>query len=133
MSIGQKLLLLIISIFFLTGCDSSISNIDTNSLIGMSKEEILKLIFEKCPKDKYGETNIGAWEIENGRRLYLINFYYKSIQAAMKDDRLMNKNIWEMKAKCKFPFSIYQKEESLEIYFEKGYVIKVKRKYWYKT
>lgn len=133
MSIGQKLLLLIISIFFLTGCDSSISNIDTNSLIGMSKEEILKLIFEKCPKNKYGETNIEAWEIENGRRLYLINFYYKSIQAAMKDDRLMNKNIWEMKAKCKFSFSIYQKEECLEIYFEKGYVIKVKRKYRYNT
>ncbi|HJH03208.1 MAG TPA: hypothetical protein K8W19_04180 [Victivallis vadensis] len=128
----QRVLLFIVSlcVVFLLGCDS---DIDSNSLIGMSKEEILRLAFAKCPKNTNGELNIGAWEIEkNGKKSYQ-NFYYKSFEAAKMDIRLMSSNIWEIGKKYKFSFSIQRKEECLELFFEKGNVVKVEKTYWDKT
>lgn len=122
----MRILLLISIIIFLTGCNSGV---DINPKIGMSKKEVLRLIFDKCPKDENGEINIKV--VENRKTSYE-NFYYKSLKNAMEDIRLMNSNFWEIKNNYKFSFSNLLKEKYLEIHFEKGRVIKLEDTYWYK-
>ena len=96
------LFILGLCVFFFMGCDA---DINPNSLIGMSKSEVLRLAFEKYPLNNNGELNIGTWKIEkNGKKSYQ-NFYYKSPDAAMKDSNLMDCDIWEIGKKYKFSFS----------------------------
>lgn len=115
---------------FLCGCDE---DLDAGVLIGMSRENVLRLAFAKCKKDKYGELDIGVWELEkNGKKSYQ-NYYYKSYEEAKSDPRLMNSNIWEIDKKDKFSFSIFQREECLLLTFEKDKVVKVEKTCWNKT
>lgn len=114
---------------FLCGCDE---DLDAGALIGMSRENVLRLAFAKCPKVN-GELNIGVWEVEkNGKKSYQ-NFYYRSFGEARKDDRLMNSKFWEIGEKRIFTFSIYRREEHLLLTFENGKVVKVEKAYWNKT
>ena len=114
---------------FLCGCDE---DLDAGSLIGMSRENVLRLAFAKSPKVN-GELNIGVWEVEkNGKKSYQY-FYYRSFGEARKDDRLMNSKFWEVGEKRKFTFSIYQRVERLLLTFENGKVVKVEKTYWDKT
>ena len=124
------LFILGLCVFFFMGCDA---DINPNSLIGMSKSEVLRLAFEKYPLNNNGELNIGTWKIEkNGKKSYQ-NFYYKSPDAAMKDSNLMDCDIWEIGKKYKFSFSIQQKEECLVLLFKQEKVIEVEKDYWDKT
>lgn len=117
---------------FHSGCDTE-PDVDPNSLIGMSKGDVLRLVFERCPKNANGEINIGTWEIEkNGKRSYM-NFYYKSLKDAADDTRLMGNDIWEILKKERFSVSILTKVECLDLFFEKGVVVKVEKNYWYNT
>lgn len=128
----QKILLLIFSLytFLFTGCDS---DINPNSLLGKSKDYVLRFAFEKCSLDNNRELNIGIWKVEkNGKKSYQ-NFYYKSLDAALKDSRLMDSDIWEIGKRYKFSFSIQQKEECFELFFKRGKVVKIEKKYWNKT
>lgn len=129
MSGRQKVLLFLTVIFFLSGCNS---NIDISPTIGMSKEETLRLIFDKCPKDENGEINIATFNVVENRTTSYENFYYKSFTNAMADIRLINSNFWEIKDNYNFSFSNLLKEKCLEIYFENGQVIKIKETYKYK-
>ena len=128
----KKIRLFVLSLFafLFVGCDS---DINPNSLIGMSKKEVLRLAFERGTLDNNGELNIGAWKVEkNGKRSYQ-NYYYKSLDVALKDSRLMDCDIWEIWKKYKFSFSISKKEECLEVLFKHGMVFKVEKKHWNKT
>ena len=128
----KKIRLFVLSLFafLFVGCAS---DINPNSLIGMSKKEVLRLAFERGTLDNNGELNIGAWKVEkNGKRSYQ-NYYYKSLDVALKDSRLMDCDIWEIGKKYKFSFSISKKEECLEVLFKHGKVFKVEKKHWNKT
>lgn len=128
----RRMLLFFFSLytFLFIGCDSDIS---PNSLLGMSKSDVLRFVFEKYTLDNNGELNIGIWKVEkNGKRSYQ-NFYYKSLNAALKDPCLMDSDIWEIGKKYGFSFSIQQKEECFELFFEQGKVVKIEKKYWDKT
>lgn len=128
----QKSLLFIFSLcaFLFAGCDS---DLDPDSLIGMSKNEVIRSAFEKCNSDANGELNIGTWEVEeNGKRSYR-NHYYKSPDAALKNSSLMACDIWEIGKKYKFSFSILKKEECFEALFKDGKAFKVEKRHWNKT
>ena len=97
----RKIRLFVLSLFafLFVGCDA---DINPSSLIGMSKKEVLHLAFEKGTLDNNGELNIGTWKVEkNGKRSYQ-NYYYKSLDVALKDPRLMDCDIWEIGKKYKF-------------------------------
>ena len=59
----KKIRLFVLSLFafLFVGCDP---DINPNSLIGMSKKEVLRLAFERGTLDNNGELNIGAWKVE---------------------------------------------------------------------
>lgn len=128
----QKILLFIFSLcaFLFVGCDA---DINTNSLLGMSKEQVLCLAFEKCSLDNNGVLNIGVWQIEGNKKKSYKNLYYKSQAAAMRDLNLMECDIWEIDKKYKFSFSIQRKEQCLVLFFKKDKVVKVEKDYWDKT
>ena len=64
----RRMLLFFFSLytFLFIGCDS---DINPNSLLGMSKSDVLRFVFEKYTLDNNGKLNIGIWKVEkNGKR-----------------------------------------------------------------
>jgi len=105
---------------------------DPTPLIGLTKEEVLKLAFDQYPKIGHGELNILVHQIsEYGNTLYN-NLYYKTLEDAKNDTKLMSCDVWETNERKKFSISIFQKVEVYVFYFENGNVVDVKTKIWYR-
>ena len=109
------------------------SAFDPTPLIGLTKEEVLELAFDRYPKIGHGELNIIVQRTNKyGKLGPCENLYYKTIEEAKNDAKLMSSDIWETNERKKFSISILQKVEVYVFYFENGKVVNVERKNWYR-
>ena len=119
----KTLLFLMLScLFLLTGCGSKKTHhLDPNTLVGMTKDEVLTLAFAKCSKTTTGGLYIYVQEI-NCFAGHEFNTLADAKSAAVLKDR----DIWELDeikvSTSSFPFSAM---EGLVLYFTDGRVVKV--------
>ncbi len=112
----------------LSGCDSD-CDVDPGALAGMSKKDVLRLVFRKCSADENGEIKIGIWQLlrDGGYQ----DLYFKSFNDAANDAVLMSSDDWEIAHKHRYRLSIpFVKEEGLRVFFDKGVVVRVGKSVW---
>ena len=104
---------------------------DPAPLIGLTKEEVLELAFDQYPK--YGdELNICVRRINQYGNTSYVNRYYKTLEEAKNDARLMGWDVWETNGRKKFSLSLFQiPVEYYVFYFEDGKVVNVETTIWY--
>ena len=103
---------------------------DPTPLIGLTKEEVLELAFDRYPKIGHGELNIIVQRTNKyGKLGPYENLYYKTLEDAKNDAILMSSDIWRTNERKKF--SIFQKVEIYVFYFENGKVVNVETTIWY--
>lgn len=105
---------------------------DPAPLIGLTKEEVLELAFDQYPKNGRGELNILVHEINQYGNTSYVNRYYKNLEEAKNDARLMGWDVWETNGRKKFSLSLFQiPVEYYVFYFEDGKVVNVETTIWY--
>ena len=105
---------------------------DPAPLIGLTKEEVLELAFDQYPKNGRGELNILVHEINQYGNTSYVNRYYKTLEEAKNDARLMGWDVWETNGRKKFSLSLFQiPVEYYVFYFEDGKVVNVETTIWY--
>ena len=105
---------------------------DPSPLIGLTKEEVLELAFDQYPKNGRGELNILIHEINQYGNTSYVNRYYKTLEEAKNDARLMGWDVWETNGRKKFSLSLFQiPVEYYVFYFEDGKVVNVETTIWY--
>ena len=125
------LALLALLVFLLVSVAERDSDFDPSPLIGLTKEEVLELAFDRYPKIGHGELNIIVQRTNKyGKLGPYENLYYKTLEDAKNDASLMSSDIWETNERKKF--SIFQKVEIYVFYFANGKVVNVERKNWYR-
>lgn len=97
--------------------------------IGKTKQEVLEIIFKESPRLNDGSLNIMT---VTSQRKYN-NYYYKTMDDAIKDEKLMATEIWQVDFRKEFAISIFHHETAIELYFENGKVVKYKISNWSKT
>ena len=106
---------ILITILFSTACDKK--NMDPN------------MLFKESPRLNDGSLNIMT---VTSQRKYN-NYYYKTMDDAIKDEKLMAAEIWQVDFRKEFAISIFHHETAIELYFENGKVVKYKISNWSKT
>lgn len=98
---------------------------DPAPLIGLTKEEVLELAFDQYTKTRDGELVIRMQSInQHGNKSYSTH-YYKTLEEAKNDAKLMSCDIWQTNPRKKFSISIYQKLEFYSFHYENGKVVGV--------
>ena len=107
---------------------------DPAPLIGLTKEEVLELAFDQYPKNGHGELNICVQRINQyGRLGPYENLYYKTLEEAKNDPKLMSSDIWETNERKKFSLSMIQRPREVYVFiFENGKVVNVKTNIFYR-
>ena len=119
----KTLLFLMLScLLLLTGCGSKKTHhLDPNTLVGMTKDEVLTLAFAKCSKTTTGGLYIYVQEIN-----CFAGHEFNSLADAKSAAALKDRDIWELDeikvSTSSFPFSAM---EGLVLYFTDGRVVKV--------
>ena len=120
-------LFILITILFSTACDKK--NIPPDIFIGKTKQEVLEIIFKESPRLNDGSLNIMT---VTSQRKYN-NYYYKTMNDAVKDEKLMTAEIWQIDFRKEFAISIFQHVKAIELYFKDGKVIRYEISNWRKT
>ena len=102
---------------------------DPNMFIGKTKQEVLEIIFKESPRLNDGSLNIMT---VTSQRKYN-NYYYKTMNDAIKDEKLMTAEIWQVDFRKEFAISIFQHVKAIELYFKEGKVIRYEISKWKKT
>ena len=118
---------ILITILFSTACDKK--NIPPDIFIGKTKQEVLEILFKESPRLNDGSLNIMT---VTSQRKYN-NYYHKTMDDAIKDEKLMAAEIWQVDFRKEFAISIFHHETAIELYFENGKVVKYKISNWSKT
>ena len=98
---------------------------DPTPLIGLTKEEVLELAFDQYTKSRDGTLGIRGQSINQYGNKSYSNHYYKTLEEAKNDAKLMSCDVWQTIGRKKFSISIYQKLELYTFYFENGKVVDV--------
>ena len=98
---------------------------DPAPLIGLTKEEVLELAFDQYTKSRDGTLGIRGQSINQYGNKSYSNHYYKTLEEAKNDAKLMSCDVWQTIGRKKFSISIYQKLEFYTFYFENGKVVDV--------
>ena len=126
------LAVLVLLVFVLVSVAEDDSDFDPAPLIGLTKEEVLELAFDQYPKNGRGELNILVHEINQYGNTSYVDRYYKTLEEAKNDARLMGWDVWETNGRKKFSLSLFQiPVEYYVFYFEDGKVVNVETTIWY--
>ena len=98
---------------------------DPAPLIGLTKEEVLELAFDQYTKSRDGTLGIRGQSINQYGNKSYSNHYYKTLEEAKNDAKLMSCDVWQIIGPKKFSISIYKKMELYVFYFENGKVMDV--------
>ena len=118
---------ILMTILFSTACDKK--NITPDIFIGKTKQEVLEILFKESPRLNDGSLNIMT---VTSQRKYN-NYYYKTMDDAIKDEKLMTAEIWQVDFRKEFAISIFQHVKAIELYFKEGKVIRYEISKWKKT
>ena len=125
----KTLLFLMLScLFLLTGCGSKEKHcLDPNTLVGMTKDEVLTLAFANCSRNKAtGELHISVEETTQYGTRHFSGHEFKTLADAKSAAALRDSDTWELDeitvSTSSFPFSA---REILVLYFTDGRVVKV--------
>ena len=116
---------LVLLVFVLVSVAEDDSDFDPAPLIGLTKEEVLELAFDQYTKSRDGTLGIRGQSINQYGNKSYSNHYYKTLEEAKNDAKLMSCDVWQTIGRKKFSISIYQKLELYTFYFENGKVVDV--------
>ena len=123
-------LFVLVMVLFFTACDKK--NIPPDLFTGKTKQEVLEIIFKESPRTYDGSLNIMIVTTEQKYRK-CNNLYYKNLDDALKDPRLMTAEIWQVDFRKVFAISIFQHVRAIELHFKDGKVVKCEITTWKET
>ena len=108
----------------LVGCRT---NITPDQLYGMTKEDVLKLVFSRCKRTSNDEIVIGIRKSQSDKERYEIYTYgdhfFKSLEEALCDKQLNGCSLWIIDRRHRLSF--IQRDRAFAVYFEDGIVKRI--------
>lgn len=109
----------LLTMILLSGCDEK--SFSKEQFIGKARKEVLASAFEKCER-RMGKEKTVVIEIVSPSGS-LDNRYYKTLEDACADEKLMNAANWRVMYKWATP-RMLGKDHYVDLFFEKEKVIK---------